>query len=256
MLMQKRFFIVGNWKMSPETMHEARALFLSVKKAARMSRARIIVCPPFPFLSLLAQDAKTGKVLLGAQNVSNETGIAHTGEVSGAMLSSLGVHYVIVGHSERRAQGETDAIVSAKVRAAIEEKITPIICVGERARDDHALYFDELSRQIKGSLAGLSRKDAEKIIIAYEPVWAIGEAATGSDTPEGTEEMALFVRKTLADMFGEKMAHTIPILYGGSVSEKNAKDFLARGGVQGLLVGRASQAAKSFSAIISLAAAI
>lgn len=251
--MRKRPLIVGNWKMSPDTAREARALFLSVKKSARTARADIIVCPPFSFLSLLANDAKTGKISLGAQDVSAEKGSAHTGEVSAPMLSSLGVRYVIVGHSELRAKGETDGIISAKARAAHDAKIVPIVCVGEQKRDEHARYFDELSRQIKGSLSGLSRKDAEKIIVAYEPVWAIGENASGADTPEGTEEMALFVRKTLADMFGEKVAHTIPILYGGSVSEKNAGEYLSRGGVQGLLVGRASQAAKSFSAIISLA---
>lgn len=251
--MKKRALIVGNWKMAPESAREARALFLAAKKSARFARADIVVCPPFPFLSLLVSDAKTGKVLLGAQDISAEKNFAHTGDVSAKMLASLGVKYVIVGHSERRAKGETDETVSAKVRVALENKIIPIVCVGEQKRDDHARYFDELSRQIKGSLGGLSRKDAEKIIIAYEPVWAIGENASGADTPEGTEEMALFVRKTLADIFGEKVAHTIPILYGGSVSEKNAGDFLARGGVQGLLVGRASQAAKSFSAIISRA---
>ncbi len=251
--MHKRFLIVGNLKMAPNTAREARALLSAVKKTARVSRAHVIVCPPFPFLSLLAEDAKTGKVLLGAQDISNEKGTAHTGEVSGEMLSSLGVRYVIIGHSERRRKGETDTTVSEKTRVTIEHNMIPIVCVGEKTRDDRALYFDELSRQIRASLSGISRRDAEKIIIAYEPIWAIGEDAIASDTPEGTEEMALFIRKTLADMFGEKVAHAIPILYGGSVSEKNAEDFLSRGGVQGLLVGRASQNAKSFSAIISLA---
>ncbi len=246
-----KYLLVANWKMAPESAREARALFIAVKKAARTARAKVVVCPPFPFLSLLAQDAKTGKVSLGAQDVSAVKRAAHTGEVSARMLSSLSVRYAIIGHSERRAEGETDEIVSAKVRGALESKIIPIVCVGERVRDGDARYFDELSRQVKGSLSGLSRKAAEKITIAYEPVWAVGEQALRADTPEGTEEMALFVRKTLADMFGEKTARAIPILYGGSVSEKNAKDFLLRGGVQGLLVGRASQTAKSFSAIIA-----
>lgn len=251
--MHKRFFIVGNWKMAPKSAREARALFSAVKKASRTAKADVIVCPPFPFISLLFGDAKTGKVSLGAQDVSAEKNSAHTGEVSAEMLTSLGVRYAIIGHSERRAKGETNEIVSAKVKVALENKITPILCVGELVRDGEARYFDELSQQVKGSLSGLSRKDAEKIIIAYEPLWAIGEHAVASDTPEGTEEMALFIRKTFAHMFGEKIAHTVPILYGGSVSEKNSGDFLARGGVQGLLVGRASQHTKSFSAIISTA---
>jgi len=245
--------IVGNWKMAPNTAREARTLFLSIKKAAQRIRVVVIICPPAPFLSLLSSDAKTGKVLLGAQDVSSEKDPAHTGEVSGVMLASLGVRHVIIGHSERRGKGETDAIVSEKIRTAIEEKITPILCVGEKKRDDHARYFEELSGQIRASLEGCSPKDAGKIIIAYEPVWAIGENAVGADTPEGTEEMALFIRKTLADMFGEKVAHTIPILYGGSVSPKNAEDFLTHGGVQGLLVGRASQSAKSITEILSVA---
>ena len=254
--MHKRFLIVGNWKMAPGSAREARALLSAVKKAARLSRAHIIVCPPFPFLSMLSGDAKTGKVLLGAQNLSAEKLGAHTGDVSARMLSSLGVRYVIVGHSERRAKGESAADVARKTLAALEAKLTPIVCVGEKERDEHARYFEELSKQIRVSLADISRRDAEKIIIAYEPVWAIGAQAKSSDTPESTEEMALFVRKTLADLFGEKVARTIPILYGGSVSEKNAGDFLSRGGVQGLLVGRASQNAKSFSSIISLARSV
>src|SRR3989344_5983892 len=116
--MHKRFLIVGNWKMAPGSAREARALLSAVKKAARLSRAHIIVCPPFPFLSLLAEDAKTGKVVLGAQYVSSEKGTAHTGEISSAMLASLGIQYVIVGHSERRRDGETDAIVYRAMRAS------------------------------------------------------------------------------------------------------------------------------------------
>lgn len=244
-------YIIGNWKMNPESARKARTLFDSVRRASRRGRAHIIVCPPLSFLPLLSESATKGGVSLGAQNLSQETGGAHTGEISAEMLTSIGARYVIVGHSERRAKGETDSDVAQKASLAIENKISPIICVGENERDEQATYFDTLARQVRASLARVTRSNAGKIIVAYEPVWAVGGNAISADTPEGTETMALFIRKILTEMYGEKIARSIPILYGGSVDKDNAYGFLFNGGVQGLLVGRASLNPKEFSEIIA-----
>lgn len=248
--MQK--LIVANWKMNPGSATQARLLFAGTVKVARaVKNAKTIVCPPFVFIPLL--HSSSSRVFLGAQDVFFEREGAHTGEISPGMLASAGVSHVVIGHSERRRMGETNVIVAKKSKAARAHHITPIICVGEDERDDEGKYLSFIKLQLAESLALIARKDAAALVIAYEPVWAIGEHALRADTPEEFLEIAIFIRKTLADMYGKNTAEKIPVLYGGSVNEKNASGFLEQGKADGLLVGRASLGVKKFGEILAAA---
>lgn len=250
--MMKKFLIVANWKMSPETPARAKALFSGIKKAAaRAKNAQTVVCPPALYLSSMATAGKN--VAVGAQDVSYESDGTHTGEISARMLKAAGAKYVIIGHSERRARGETNGIVAKEIGAALKEKLIVILCIGERERDTHGEYFSFIESQLRESLAGIAKKDMGRLVIAYEPVWAIGEKAKEADTPEGTFEISLFIRKILATIIGKEKAFAVQVLYGGSVNPNNAAVFLKRGGVQGLLVGRASLDARTFGEILKSA---
>ncbi len=256
--MQKKKLIVGNWKMNPWKIEDARRIFDGVKKeAGKLSRVQTVVCPPFVFLSDLAQRANkhTGerRVVLGAQNVFYEMEGAYTGEVSPLALSSVGAKYVIIGHSERRAFGETDEVINKKVLAALKMGLAIVLCVGEKEREAEGKYFQFIKNQIETALAKAQKRSLSNVVIAYEPVWAIGADASGADTPADFVEMAIFIRKTLSDMFDRTSAHAIPVLYGGSVDEKNAESFLKEGDADGLLVGRASLDPVKFVKILKIA---
>lgn len=243
--------------MSPPSLQEAKDLFRRIQRAAAsLRRVETVVCPPFLFISELARLSRTVRCRIGAQDVFWESDGAHTGETSPRQLERLGASHVILGHSERRALGETSMAVSRKVRAAIQEGLTPIVCIGERERDEEGEYLHFVEAEIAESLAGLTQKDMPHISIAYEPLWAVGANAERADTPEELFPMTIFIRKTLAKMFGRKSKEVVmrtPILYGGSVEEDNAEGFLGEGGAAGLLVGRTSLDAKRFSAILKIA---
>lgn len=252
--MKKAPLIVGNWKMNPRTIIEARKLFHAVKEDAGGVKAEIVLCPPAVFIGDLISLASSGKtILLGAQNMFFEEEGAFTGEISAPMLKSLSVKYVIVGHSERRAMGETDEMISQKVRAGVKAGLTVVLCVGERERDTESAYLQVLKSQIIASLDGVPGKSMGKIVIAYEPIWAIGERSAGAVDANALLETIIFIRKVLNDIYGQKIAHSVKVLYGGSVDEKNAGTFLKDGGAGGLLVGRASLQAKKFIEIIKIA---
>lgn len=246
---QGRRLIVSNWKMNPETKKDAeRIARFSLKSGQGVTCTDIVVCPPFPYVGLSIFTKLPKAVSLGAQDIFPERSGAYTGEVSASMLKDMKVRYVILGHSERRALGESDGEVAKKVRSALAVGVRPIVCVGELTRDHEARYLRTLREQLTASLAGVSKISAANIILAYEPVWAVG--ANVADDPEETAETVLFLRKALADIFSERIAMNIPILYGGSVTDKNAAFFLQKGGVQGLLLGRASRDAKIFAGIV------
>ncbi len=253
----KNKIIVANWKMNPRTLSEARAIFHSVKRTARgLSRVQTIICPPFIFLDSLASK-KTNAYALGAQDAFWENtsagGGAYTGEISPAQLSALGVSYVILGHSERRALGETDEMIQKKLKAAIEYRLTVILCIGEKERDARGEYLMFLKDELKKSIGKISTQDFRRLIVAYEPIWAVGAKAKKADTPEALLETVIFIRKVLNDIYGAPVAFQVPILYGGSVHMHNARAFMADGGVSGLLVGRASLDPKEFSEILKRA---
>ncbi|MEO5635156.1 MAG: triose-phosphate isomerase [Candidatus Paceibacterota bacterium] len=250
--MQNRKIIIGNWKMNPLTLKEAEKLFGAVSKSVSgIKKTDIVVCAPFPYLCKLKNISK--KISLGAQNsFLGETG-AFTGEVSPFMLVSLGVKYVILGHSERRAFGENNIDINKKVKSALQADLTPILCVGESQRDENHEYFNLVKNQLEECLSGVSKTSIYKIIIAYEPVWALSSTVDRKDaTSADALEMAIFIRKILNDKFGSAAFKT-RVIYGGSANEKDAEDFLLHGGVDGLLVGKASLAAKKFTEIIRIA---
>ena len=246
--------IVGNWKMNPRTVLEARKLFVAIKKeAGKFRKADTVMCPPFVFLGDLAPRVSGRTGVLGSQNVFFEESGAFTGEISAPMLRSLKAKYAIVGHSERRAMGETGEIIAKKVLAGINAGLTVILCVGELERDAECAYLQILKEQIIASLSGIEKDSLKNVVIAYEPVWAIGAKATGVATPETLLETIIFIRKVLSDLYDQPSAHAMKILYGGSADEKNAGSFMKEGGANGLLVGRASLDAKKFINILKIA---
>ncbi len=246
--------IAGNWKMYPQTLKEAKHILASLKKNTRsVKHAKIILCVPSLFLAPLITLKGTSRIMIGGQDAHAENEGAHTGETSPSALLSLGATHVILGHSERRAGGETDAIVAAKVQAAIKKKLSVILCVGEKKRDESGAYFGEVSNQLRDSLLGFPKTEAKRLVIAYEPIWAIGAKAVRAAEPTDFHEMSILIRRHLAEYFGKKIAFSIPILYGGSADERNAEAFLKDGGADGLLVGRASLDPEKFAAIIRIA---
>ena len=244
--------IVGNWKMNPASLAEARQIFGAAKRvAAKIRRAEAVICPPFLYLTALAKSAKGARNLaLGVQNLFWETAGSYTGEISPAMVLNSGAKYAIVGHSERRVLGETDNQVAQKAVLALRIGLRPIVCLGESVRDEKGGYLGFLKNQIRNSLQGVSEKLLENLIIAYEPVWAIG--GKEAMKPEQVEETGIFIRKILADLYGQEAAFKVPILYGGSVDAKNAEAVVYQGNVQGLLIGRQSLEPESFKTILNL----
>jgi len=238
--------------MAPVTPAAAKKLAEKVKKAsAELQKTDTVICPPFIFLDEAGK--ATSKCALGAQNAFYEAEGAFTGEVSPHMLVNSGVKYVILGHSERRALGESNELIAKKIAMSLKVGLTVILCVGEKERDDEGQYLHILEEQIKNSLKGISKKQIGVVVIAYEPVWAIGAKATGVITPEALLETVIFIRKVLSDIYDKKIALSVSILYGGSVDEKNSGDFLKVQGIGGLLVGRASLDAEKFIKILKIA---
>lgn len=244
--------IVGNWKMNPETPEEARAIFGGIKRTAAGARnTETVICPPHIFLPLLSKNA-TPKVQVGAQNAFYEYVGAFTGEVSAHMLKTSGATHVIIGHSERRALGESDEIVNKKVIAALREDLNVILCVGEKARDSEGHYLEFIKQEIVRGLSKVQKRYTFNLLIAYEPVWAIGKSDRDAMSGADMHQMSIYLRKILAELYDAPAAARVPILYGGSVSPFNAEDIVSGGHVDGLLVGRQSLDAKSFGEILRI----
>lgn len=238
--------------MNPLTVKEAEKLLTGISKNIKiLKKTDVAICPPFVYLEKLKKTTKN--ISLGAQDLFWEEKGAYTGEISAAMLSNLGVKYVIIGHSERRALGETNQNINKKVKKAIEEGLTPVVCVGEDFRDEKNEYFSVVKTQVLECLDGLVKNLVSKVIIAYEPVWAISTSKNHKEaTPEVFREMSIYIRKIINDKFGQEIAEKIKIIYGGSASPENASDFLRDGGAEGLLPGRDSLDAKKFTDIIRI----
>ncbi len=250
----RKKIVAGNWKMN-KTASEAKALIAGIRKETGdgAGAVEVVVCPPFTALESAAAALAGSQIALGAQNMHAEDSGAFTGEVSAAMLVALGVRYVILGHSERRTLfGETDAIVNQKTRAAIQAGLVPIVCVGETLQEREAgKMADVVSTQVKGSLAGVTGDElkAGKLVIAYEPVWAIGTGKTASK--EQAQEVHALIRRVLAEMTCGTAAETVRIQYGGSMKPENAAELLAMPDIDGGLIGGAALKADSFAAIIN-----
>ncbi len=244
--------IIANWKMNPQSLQEAKRIAGEIKTKA-------IICPPFVYLAELS--AKFKKMAFGVQDLFWENppaGGAYTGEISAAMAKNIGAKYAIIGHSERRELGETNEIVNKKIKTALKFGLKVIMCVGEKERDSEGEYLNFIKDQINEGLKGIPRKffnpPAGRLIIAYEPVWAISShKSTKADNPESALRTAIFIRRMLLPIIGDQLARQIPILYGGSVDIKNAEQFLKEGGIQGLLVGSQSLIPKNFNEILKIA---
>jgi len=237
--------IIANWKMNPASLKEAKALFDAVKKGVKNAPADVVICPPVIYLGGLHG------LPIGMQNIFYKEKGAFTGEVSAAMARDAGAEYVIVGHSERRNYfAETNEDTNKKIKAALDIGLFPIFCVGEMA-EERELKAEVLEKQLLEGLKGISTADAKKVIIAYEPVWAIG---TGNNcSVDETLSSLLFIRKTISNMYSRQVADSLRILYGGSVKAENGASYIKEGGANGLLVGGASLDAEEFVAIVKSA---
>jgi triosephosphate isomerase len=252
----RKLFVAGNWKMN-KMGEEARVLVAEMLPGLQaVANVEKALCPPFPYLMSLANMLAGSGIGLGAQNMHWEASGAFTGEVAPKMVAEF-CQYVILGHSERRAYfGESDEMVNKKVKAALAASLTPIMCVGETLAENEAGQTAAVvTRQVTGGMAGLSREDAVQLVVAYEPVWAIGtgRAATSEQAQAVHKDV---VRKTLANLFGQDAADAIRIQYGGSVSAKNAAELFAMPDIDGALVGGASLKAPDFVAIVQAAGSV
>ncbi|MBI2355255.1 MAG: triose-phosphate isomerase [Deltaproteobacteria bacterium] len=246
--------IAGNWKLF-KTIAEAMALVDGLKPlVAGTKGVEIVVAPVFTALSRVAEALADSNIRLAAQDCYWEEEGAFTGEVAPKLLKDAGCSHVIIGHSERRQYfGETDETVNKKTRAAIAAGLTAIVCVGETLAEREAgATFAVVETQISGGLAGLSAASLEQVVIAYEPVWAIGTGKTASDTQ--AQEVHAFIRSLVAKLFGNSAADAVRILYGGSVKPDNVKGLMAQADIDGALVGGASLKADSFAAIANFGA--
>lgn len=234
--------------MNPVRLDDAKEIASKVKKVGGIiKKTSVVLCPPMIFLPLLSSGKKTSNIFFGAQDAFFETEGHFTGEVSFSQISGLNVDYVILGHSERRAMGEDNDIVNKKVLAVVGAKMSAILCVGEKEHDSHGDYLHFVKQQIVECLQGISKKSLENIVIAYEPIWAVG--AKEAMKPSDIHEMSIFIKKVLRDTFGSE-ADGLPVLYGGDVTTENIADIMRDGFVQGVLVGRESLKPADFVQII------
>ncbi len=247
----RRKIVAGNWKMNKD-FDEAETLIDDVVKGLEEEEVDcdVVICPPFPYLELATDGAADSELFeVGAQNVSSFDSGAYTGEVSAAMLASLDVNFCIIGHSERRKYfNEDNATLAVKVSKVLANEIVPIYCVGETLEEREAnRHFDVIRRQVEEGLFGLDAADFENVVIAYEPVWAIGTGKTA--TPEQAEEIHAFIRSLVKEKYGDDIANEIHILYGGSCNAKNASALFAQPDIDGGLIGGASLKAEDFVSI-------
>lgn len=246
----RKKIIAGNWKMN-KTVAEALTLVEGIATdLADCVDVEVVVCPPFTSLKSVSDVLADTQIKLGSQNMSNQDNGAYTGEISHTMLRELYVKYVILGHSERRSYyGETDKIVNSKVKKALANSLRPIVCVGETLDQREAGDTEKVvESQVRGSLADITAEQFENVVIAYEPVWAIGTGKTA--TTEQAQEVHKFIRGVIADMVGEKAAKGLRIQYGGSMKPSNAKELLSQPDIDGGLIGGAALEARSFIDIV------
>jgi len=251
-----RPLIVGNWKMY-KNIPETVSLINSIKAGVHaVTNVDIVVCPPFTTLAAASEALNDSKIDLGAQDMYHETEGAYTGEVSPLMLKDVGCRYVILGHSERRTIfKETDELVEKKLLAAMKYSFIPILCIGETLEEREARQaFEVVKRQFDKALLHIDPSEMERIVIAYEPIWAIGTGRTA--TPEQAEQMHSYIRRLLNEKHGEEIAQKVKILYGGSVKPDNIAQLMERPNLDGALVGGASLKAESFIQIVKNSVAL
>ena len=245
----RKVIIAGNWKMN-KTVSESVEFIEELKKEELDKEVECVVCAPFISLERLSVASKNTAIKLGAQNVSQYDNGAYTGEISTSMLKDLNMEYVILGHSERRQYFlETNEVINQKVQKVLSSKMTPILCVGETLEErESGKMNDVIATQIKEGLANLSFEQAKGVVVAYEPIWAIGTGKTA--TSDQANEMAMFIRKQLRELF-QDVAEDISILYGGSVKPNNIKEIMVQSDIDGALVGGAALKVDSFAELVN-----
>jgi triosephosphate isomerase len=250
----RKKIVAANWKMNMMQAESARFVESLLLEIGDVADVEVVIVPPFTAIAKVMEALGNAQnIKVGAQNMHWERSGPFTGEISAALLRDLFVHYVVLGHSERRRLfGETDEIVNRKVRAAHEASLRPIVCVGETLKQRDRGNVDKiLSIQLRGSLAGLGPKELQETVIAYEPVWAIGTGRNA--TPEQAQEAHAFIRRTLRDMADDTTAERLRIQYGGSVKPENARELMSQPDIDGALVGGASLDPRSFAQIVNAA---
>ncbi len=249
----RKRIIAGNWKMN-KSIAESKSLAEDIKRdLAECGDVDVVLCPPFTSLSAVGEVIDTTRIKFGAQNMHWESEGAYTGEISANMLRAIYCHYVIIGHSERRAYfGETDEILNKKTKAALAANLIPIVCVGETLEERKSESQEAVVKgQLEGGLAGIDVADLKKIIVAYEPVWAIGTGEVA--TPEQAQAMHAFIRSVLGDIANEEVAESVRIQYGGSMKPSNAAELLSQPDIDGGLIGGAALEARSFVELVRIA---
>ena len=240
--------IISNWKAYVETKEKAKALYACAQKLSKGSKHELVLAVPAPYIGMLAPG--TAGVSVGAQDVSSTTGGATTGEVTAGLLKELGATHVIIGHSERRGLGETEETIFAKTQHTLAHGLTPVLCIGERERDGDAGYLKILRAELGSVFDALTQKERMEVVIAYEPVWAIGKSAADAIGAEDLREMVSYIRKVLGDYLPGKAPQKIKILYGGSTEAVNAPVLSKDTGIDGFLVGHASTDVVSYTQLI------
>ena len=242
--------IAGNWKMNKNSGESVELVSELRKMVSDVKEVEMVVAPPYTALGSVADAIKGSNIFLSAQNIFWEESGAFTGEVAPLMLKDIGCQYVIVGHSERRQYfGETNETVNKRLKAALKVSLTPIVCIGEVLEEREAdKTLDVIGQQLKEGLNGLSADEMGKVVIAYEPVWAIGTGKTA--TPDQAQEVHQFIRKLISQIFSETVAEGVRILYGGSVKPDNVDQLMSQKDIDGALVGGASLKADSFARIV------
>jgi triosephosphate isomerase len=249
--------VVANWKMNPAGPGEARKIFSAVRRVSGLlKRTKVVVCPPAVYSSLFKIDRKNKKLALGVQNIFGQLSGPFTGEIGVQMAKNVGAEFAIVGHSERRVLGETDAVIAQKAAMAVEWGLNAIVCIGEKSRDQNGDYFGFLKTEIQSALSLVKKKFLGQVIVAYEPIWAIGKSFKDAMQPREVHEMAIFIKKVLSDSFGKEWIHGVAILYGGSVNYENAGLIVKDGQIDGLLVGRESLSPEGFKEILKAVDAV
>lgn len=240
--------LAANWKAYVEDIRKAKKLVAAAKRVASGKKVSVILAPPAPLLSVFSAGNRT-KVSFAAQDVSLTTGGAHTGESTAQAYATAGATHAIVGHSERRTAGDTNTVVAEKLAHALAHNLTPILCVGERERDSEGRYLGAVREELTTAIEPLAQKERARVIIAYEPLWAIGKTAADAMQASDLTEMVFYIRKVLSELLPGKGAERTPILYGGSVEPGNIRDLAASSGVDGFLVGHASVDPAVFAAL-------
>lgn len=250
--MKKKRIVVGNWKMNPPTLAEAKKIFAGIKKLSSNVAGQLIVCPPAVYLNALVPSYKGKKITFGAQDAYWQNNGSFTGYLSPTMLESAGAKYLIIGHSERRELAvETPEMIAKKVLAGVEAQMTVILCIGEKVRDRNAEYLVYLRNDLQECLKKIDKRMMGHVMIAYEPVWTIG--AREAMSPQDIHGMMIYIRKVLTELYDKQISDAVRILYGGSVNTDNVEDIIKNGETDGLLVGRDSLVPENIMQIVTVA---